>query len=45
MILTDGMEKETEEINGMGSDDTTHVCKFYTVLEQYKSWVGGWIGN
>ena len=35
-IVTDGMEDETEQINGMGSGDSTQFGKFNTVFEDYK---------
>jgi hypothetical protein len=43
-ILTDGLEDETEEINGMGSGDTTHVCNSDIILKGYKDWVKGYLG-
>lgn len=43
IVLTDGIEDETEEINGMGSGDSTHVCISHLNLKGYKDWVGDWI--
>jgi hypothetical protein len=39
--LTDGMEDETEEINGMGSGDSIDVCNFNKELGDYIDFVLG----
>lgn len=44
-IITDDMEKETEEINGMGSGDTTQSCNSTILLEGYKDWVLDYLGS
>jgi len=39
--ITDGMEDETEEINGMGSVDSTLVPKSNIHLREYKDYFLG----
>jgi len=39
--ITDGMEDETEQINGMGSVDSTHVCNLLIHLREYKDYFLG----
>jgi hypothetical protein len=43
--LTDGMEDETEEINGMGSGDSIDVCNFNKELQDYIDFVLGGVSN
>jgi hypothetical protein len=43
--LTDGMEDETEEINGMGSVDSTLVRNFNKELQDYIGFVLGGASN
>lgn len=38
IVLTDGMEDETEQINGMGSVDSTLVPDLNIHLKEYKSY-------
>lgn len=40
-FLTDGVEDETEEINGMGSGDSIDVCNFNKELGDYIGFVLG----
>jgi hypothetical protein len=43
--LTDGMEDETEEINGMESGDPIDVCNFNKELQDYIGFVLGGASN
>jgi hypothetical protein len=45
IVLTDGMEDETEQINGMGSGDSIVVCNFNKELEEYIDFVLGGVSN
>ena len=40
IILTDGMEDETEQINDMEPDDSTLVCNSNKHLKEYKTYFG-----
>jgi hypothetical protein len=44
-IVTDGMEDETEEINGVGSGDSTTFDNSTILLEGYKDWVLEYLGS